>query len=86
MVCYDVIPLGSTISSEFHLNVREKMDQELVHVGRQHQKVFKKLLSIYLTMKLTSLHLVFQSKLKATTNVVHQRVTSFILSTEVCAE
>lgn len=43
---------------------RKKMDQELGHVGRKSQKVFKNLLSIHLSMKLTSLDPVFQNKLK----------------------
>lgn len=48
MVCYDVILLDGIVSSEFHLNGREtEMDQEVGHVGRQHEKVFKKLLRIH---------------------------------------
>lgn len=57
----------------------KKMDQELGHAGRKHQKVLKNLFIIHLSMKSASLHLVFQSKLKAATNTVLSIKRSFPL-------
>lgn len=56
MVCYDVILLDDIISSEFPLNSRKtEIDQEVGHVGRQREKVFKKTLMHMLEHKINFL-------------------------------